>query len=165
MINEPTAAAIYFAFQKQANDAPQIYLIFDFGGGTLDISIVEISASRVLVKAFHGNSHLGGCDFDVALMDHIMSEIEQEYDVNLRGNTDKNAKAKAKIRKEAKTAKEMLSNKNMLQTDINIESIAGGEDYMTELTRADFERICEPVFCQIIPLIDATLAKAGHTRE
>ena len=98
-------------------------------------------------------------------MDHIMADIEQEFEVNLRGNSDKNAKAKAKIRKEAKTAKEMLSNKNMLQTDINIESIAGGEDYMTELTRADFERICEPVFCQIIPLIDATLVKAGLTRD
>ena len=94
-----------------------------------------------------------------------MADIEQEFEVNLRGNSDKNAKAKAKIRKEAKTAKEMLSNKNMLQTDINIESIAGGEDYMTELTRADFEGICEPVFCQIIPLIDATLVKAGLTRD
>ena len=92
IINEPTAAAIFYAFKNQ-NQNKKI-LIFDFGGGTFDVSIAEIRNNSIIVKAYRGDSKLGGEDIDEILVKKFLSSIQEEEGVDLR--EDKKALAKLK---------------------------------------------------------------------
>ncbi|MDT8407504.1 MAG: Hsp70 family protein [Methylococcales bacterium] len=145
MINEPTAAAlVYGAGQTEAKRM----LVYDLGGGTFDVSVVNIQDGVVEVLSSHGDNHLGGDDFDQQIINHIASHVKTEYGLNIAGDT----KAMARITRAAERAKIELSN----QPFVRIE-----EEYLTEqdgnpvhlsleLARSDYETLIEH-------FIDATL--------
>ena len=87
IINEPTAAALAVTNSLNDQDSPlKRYCIFDFGGGTFDVSILEIEGRRVIVKAIAGDTHLGGADIDNAVANHIIEKIRDEYDIDVSKN-------------------------------------------------------------------------------
>ena len=105
ILNEPTAAAIAYGFDK-AGDAEKVCLVYDFGGGTLDISILSIFRRKIEVKAVNGDTHTGGEDIDNILMHRCIEIIKDEYEVDLINNE----RAKARIRKACKEVKHALTN-------------------------------------------------------
>ena len=82
LLNEPTVAAIYYAFQESNTEAKKI-MVFDFGGGTLDISIVAMSENYIKVKTFDGDYDLGGRDFDIALMHRFIEHFKEETGIDI----------------------------------------------------------------------------------
>ncbi|MDJ0508383.1 MAG: molecular chaperone DnaK [Crocosphaera sp.] len=137
IINEPTAAALAYGLDKQ--DEEQYILVFDLGGGTFDVSILQLGNGVFEVKATAGNNHLGGDDFDNAVVRWMVDNFEKEENVDL--NPDK--MALQRLREAAEKAKIELS--SMLTTSINLPFITaddtGPKHLETELTRAQFEEL------------------------
>jgi len=136
VINEPTAAALAYGMDK-ADD--KVIAVFDLGGGTFDVSILEIQKGVFEVKSTNGNTFLGGEDFDNALLNHLVSEFKKEQGIDL----GKDAMALQRVREAAEKAKVELS--SAAQTDINLPYLtmdASGPKHMNmKLTRAKFEQI------------------------
>merc|ERR1719184_217685 len=136
VINEPTAAALAYGMDK-ADD--KVIAVFDLGGGTFDISILEIQKGVFEVKSTNGNTFLGGEDFDNALLQHLVSEFKKEQGIDL----SKDAMALQRVREAAEKAKVELS--SSAQTDINLPYLtmdASGPKHMNlKLSRAKFEQI------------------------
>ncbi len=145
IINEPTAASLAYGLDKQ--EIEQTILVFDLGGGTFDVSILDIGEGVFEVKATSGNNLLGGDDFDARIMDWMIEKFEDETDISLR--EDKNAMQR--LKEASEKAKIELSSR--LDTSINLPYIAADEDGPKHidytLTRAKFESLTED-------LIDAT---------
>jgi molecular chaperone DnaK len=145
IINEPTAAALAYGLDKQ--DQEQTILVFDLGGGTFDVSILEIGEGVFEVKATSGNNLLGGDDFDARIMDWIIEKFQSEQGINIR--EDRNAMQR--LKDAAEKAKIELSSR--LDTNINLPYISADEDGPKHidytLTRAKYEALVED-------LIDAT---------
>ena len=137
IINEPTAAALAYGLDKQ--DQVLTVLVFDLGGGTFDVSVLEIGQGVFQVKATAGDNHLGGDDWDQKIIDWILEEFQKEHGINLR-----NEKASMqRIREAAENAKKELSIK--LETEINLPYIyadeKGPKHIQLKLTRARFEEM------------------------
>merc|ERR1712055_1081193 len=136
VINEPTVAALAYGMDK-ADD--KVIAVFDLGGGTFDISILEIQKGVFEVKSTNGNTFLGGEDFDNALLEHLVSEFKREQGIDL----SKDAMALQRVREAAEKAKVELS--SSAQTDINLPYLtmdASGPKHMNlKLSRAKFEQI------------------------
>jgi len=136
VINEPTAAALAYGMDK-ADD--KVIAVFDLGGGTFDISILEIQKGVFEVKSTNGNTFLGGEDFDNALLQHLVTEFKKEQGIDL----SKDAMALQRVREAAEKAKVELS--SSAQTDINLPYLtmdASGPKHMNlKLSRAKFEQI------------------------
>merc|ERR1712117_672953 len=111
VINEPTAAALAYGMDKSDD---RVIAVFDLGGGTFDISILEIQKGVFEVKSTNGNTFLGGEDFDNALLEHLVGEFKKEQGIDLR----KDAMALQRVREAAEKAKVELS--SSVQTDINL---------------------------------------------
>ncbi|MEL4895496.1 molecular chaperone DnaK [Crocosphaera sp. Alani8] len=137
IINEPTAAALAYGLDKQ--DEEQYILVFDLGGGTFDVSILQLGNGVFEVKATAGNNHLGGDDFDNAVLDWMVKDFKQTENIDL--GEDK--MALQRLREAAEKAKVELS--TMLTTSINLPFItaddSGPKHLETELTRAQFEEL------------------------
>lgn len=135
IINEPTAAALAYGLDKQ--DKNQTVLVYDLGGGTFDVSILELGDGVFEVKSTSGNNHLGGDDFDERVMDYIVSEFKKETSVDLT----KNSMAMQRVKDAAEKAKKDLS--GMTTTEISLPFISQGTDgpihLNMSLTRAKFE--------------------------
>ena len=135
IINEPTAAALAYGLDKQ--DKAQTVLVYDLGGGTFDVSILELGDGVFEVKSTSGNNHLGGDDFDERVMDYIVSEFKKESGVDLT----KDKMAMQRVKDAAEKAKKDLS--GMSSTEISLPFISQGEDgpihLNMSLTRAKFE--------------------------
>ena len=135
IINEPTAAALAYGLDKQ--DKNQTVLVYDLGGGTFDVSILELGDGVFEVKSTSGNNHLGGDDFDERVMDYIVSEFKKESGVDLT----KDSMAMQRVKDAAEKAKKDLS--GMTTTEISLPFISQGEDgplhLNMSLTRAKFE--------------------------
>ena len=135
IINEPTAAALAYGLDKQ--DKNQTVLVYDLGGGTFDVSILELGDGVFEVKSTSGNNHLGGDDFDERVMDYIVSEFKKESGVDLT----KDKMAMQRVKDAAEKAKKDLS--GMTTTEISLPFISQGEDgpihLNMSLTRAKFE--------------------------
>ena len=146
IINEPTAAALAFGLDKQ--DKNQTVLVYDLGGGTFDVSILELGDGIFEVKSTAGNNKLGGDDFDKCLMDYIVSEFKKENGVDLT----KDKMAMQRLKEVAEKAKKDLS--GMTSTQISAPFISQGEDGPLHLdmtiTRAKFEEL-------ISDLVNSTL--------
>ena len=146
IINEPTAAALAFGLDKQ--DKNQTVLVYDLGGGTFDVSILELGDGIFEVKSTAGNNKLGGDDFDNCLMDYIVSEFKKENGVDLT----KDKMAMQRLKEVAEKAKKDLS--GMTSTQISAPFISQGEDGPLHLdmtiTRAKFEEL-------ISDLVNSTL--------
>ena len=135
IINEPTAAALAYGLDKQ--DKNQTVLVYDLGGGTFDVSILELGDGVFEVKSTSGNNHLGGDDFDERVMDYIVSEFKKETSVDLT----KDSMAMQRVKDAAEKAKKELS--GMTTTEISLPFISQGTDgpihLNMSLTRAKFE--------------------------
>ena len=161
ILNEPTAAALSCGLHihSQAEAAEKNILIFDFGGGTLDVSILRIEAGRFRVLATSGDCHLGGQDVDNALVEHFRNFYKEENDEELPAT----AKTKAKLKVHARTAKEQLTAAHT--ATVYDDSIAPEKEYSEELTRFKFEEICRPIFERIFPPLDEALKDAKLEKE
>ncbi|MFF0425397.1 molecular chaperone DnaK [Streptomyces sp. NPDC004520] len=138
IVNEPTAAALAYGLDKE-ND--QTVLVFDLGGGTFDVSLLEIGEGVVEVKATNGDTHLGGDDWDQRIVDHLVKQFKNGYGVDL----SKDKMAAQRLREAAEKAKVELS--SATETSINLPYItasAEGPLHLEEkLTRAQFEKMTE----------------------
>lgn len=136
-------------------------LVFDFGGGTLDVTVVQIeSDGSVTVKTSDGNPNLGGQDIDNAIIQKCIQNVLEEHKLDLNQNTPQNAKSKAKLRKEARSAKELLSADTAKGSTMTTEIVVDGlhpdleDDFSMEMSKAEFNEICATVFNKIEPLVD-----------
>ena len=143
IINEPTAAALAYGLDKQ--EELQTVLVYDLGGGTFDVSILELGDGVFEVKSTSGNNKLGGDDFDQRIIDYIVDDIKEEHDVDLSDNK----MALQRIKEEAEKAKKTLSSST--STEISLPFITADLNYETTLTRAKFESL-------ISDLVESTLA-------
>jgi len=141
IINEPTAAALAYGFEKKKNEK---IAVFDFGGGTFDISILDIGDNVFEVLSTNGDTHLGGDNIDHLLMDYIADEFQRKEGIDLR----KDAMALPRLKEAAEKAKCELS--QVLETTINLPFITadqtGPKHLQMAITRAKFEQLCEPIF-------------------
>ena len=135
IINEPTAAALAYGLDKQ--EQTQTILVYDLGGGTFDVSILELGDGVFEVKSTSGNNKLGGDDFDQRIIDYIIKDIKKEYDVDLSDNK----MALQRIKEEAEKAKKTLSSSSSV--DIQLPFITAEINYETTLSRAKFEELVD----------------------
>ncbi len=142
IVNEPTAAALAYGLDKQ--DKLQTILVYDLGGGTFDVSILELGDGVFEVKATSGNNRLGGDDFDKRLMDYMVDEFKKENGIDL----SKDKMAMQRIKDAAEKAKKDLS--SMTTTNINLPFLTqndNGPIHMDmTITRAKFENLCKDLF-------------------
>src|SRR5450432_954982 len=156
LVNEPTAAALAYGLDKKNNETIAVY---DFGGGTFDISVLEVGDGVVKVKSTNGDTHLGGDDWDNCLMDWILDEFKREYNMDLRKQPD----ALQRIKEEAEKAKSALSSSQTY--DINLPFITadatGPKHIQKSLTRAKLEQLTDKLFERTIGPVKACLKDAG----
>ena len=157
IINEPTAAALAYGLDKQ--DKNQTVLVYDLGGGTFDVSILELGDGVFEVKSTSGNNHLGGDDFDERVMDYIVSEFKKESGVDLT----KDKMAMQRVKDAAEKAKKDLS--GMTTTEISLPFISQGEDgpihLNMSLTRAKFEDLISDLVESTTEPVRKALKDAG----
>ena len=141
IINEPTAAALAYGLDKKKNETIAVY---DFGGGTFDVSILEVGDGVVEVKSTNGDTHLGGDNIDQRIMDWIIAEFKKEQGIDL----SKDQMALQRLKEGAEKAKMELS--TLLETEINLPFITadatGPKHLLLKITRARFEQMCEDIF-------------------
>ncbi|MBE7463170.1 MAG: molecular chaperone DnaK [Planctomycetes bacterium] len=141
IINEPTAAALAYGLDKKKDEK---IAVFDLGGGTFDISILEVSEGLVEVKATNGDTHLGGDDWDQKLIDYVADDFKKQYGIDLRGD----AMALQRLKEGCEKAKCDLS--SLAQTTVNLPYItadaSGPKHLQVTITRAKFESLCEDLF-------------------
>lgn len=142
IVNEPTAAALAYGLDKQ--DKLQTILVYDLGGGTFDVSILELGDGVYEVKATSGNNRLGGDDFDKRVMDYIVGEIKNETGADVTGDQ----MAMQRIKDEAEKAKKDLSNATMATISLPFIAQVNGSpvNYEGELSRAKFESLNKDLF-------------------
>jgi L1 cell adhesion molecule like protein len=159
IINEPTASALAYGLDKQ-NDKEANILVFDFGGGTHDISILTIDGGVFEVKAVGGDTYLGGEDIDNALAKFCLDYIKQKYHKDISGS----ARCMGRLKNACERAKRTLS--SATQTTIEIDSLIDGEDFAMSLSRSKLEEICIDIFKRTIKPIDEVLhvAKLDKTQ-
>jgi molecular chaperone DnaK len=140
LVNEPTAAALAYGLEKKEDET---IAVFDFGGGTFDISILEVGAGVVEVKSTNGDTHLGGDDIDQLIIDWLVDEFRKDQGVDL----SQDRMALQRLKEGAEKAKMELS--STMETDINLPFItadASGPKHLNiKLTRAKFEQMIEPL--------------------
>jgi len=158
IINEPTAASLAYGLDKKKDE---LIAVYDLGGGTFDISILEIGDGVFEVKATNGDTHLGGDDWDARIMDWIVEEFRKEHGIDLRKQPD----ALQRIKEEAEKAKIALSSAQ--QYDINLPFItadaSGPKHIQMTLTRAKLEQLCEDLFARTITPVHNCLRDANIT--
>lgn len=161
IINEPTAAALAYGLEKQDQD--QCVLVFDLGGGTFDVSILQLGDGVFEVKATSGNNHLGGDDFDACIVDWLSQTFLQQEGINLADDK----MALQRLREAAEKAKIELS--GTLSTSINLPFItadeSGPKHLETELTRAKFEELANELIQATLNPMEQALKDANLTTE
>tara|TARA_Y100000992_G_C21270203_1_gene496278 strand:+ start:115 stop:2019 length:1905 start_codon:yes stop_codon:yes gene_type:complete len=150
MINEPTAAAIAYGLDKKHESEKNI-IIYDVGGGTLDVTLLSLDEGIFEVKATSGDTHLGGEDFDTNLMIYFMDDFKRKH----RKNLSQSKKAMAKLKKECERLKRSLSSAS--QAHMEIDSLMDGIDYNTTLTRAKFEQLNLSLFHKCLDCVENVL--------
>ncbi len=157
IINEPTAAALAYGLDK--SDKDQTIAVFDLGGGTFDISILELGDGVFEVKSTNGDTHLGGDDFDQVLIDWMAEEFKSEENMDLR----KDPMALQRLKEAAEKAKVELS--SSAQTEINLPYItataSGPKHLVRTLTRAQFEKLADKLIQATIQPCKQALKDAG----
>jgi molecular chaperone DnaK len=156
IINEPTAAALAYGLDKKADE---MVAVFDLGGGTFDISILEIGDNVVEVKATNGDTHLGGDDVDQVIIDWLIAEFKKDTGMDVAGDK----MVLQRLKEAAEKAKIELSNTQ--QTEINLPFLtadASGPKHMqTSLSRSKFEQMIEPIIARAMKPVKACLKDSG----
>ncbi|KAA0199541.1 hypothetical protein HAZT_HAZT011222 [Hyalella azteca] len=158
IIPEPTAAAIAYGEDTRVSKETNI-LIFDFGGGTFDVSILIMKKGNYEVKSVEGNSQLGGGDLDSRVARFIIEEFEKKTGLDV----SKDPKALAKITKAAERVKINLS--SQVRDRIQIECLSQGQDLDLGLTRNRLELLCADIFDETLQCVDTAIANAGMTTD
>jgi molecular chaperone DnaK len=160
IINEPTAAALAYGLDKGQDE---LIAVYDLGGGTFDISILEIGDGVFEVKATNGDTHLGGDNWDSALIDYLIEEFKKEQGIDLR--SDK--MALQRLKEEAEKAKIALSSTQ--STDINLPFItadASGPKHLNiSLSRSKLEQICDKLYQRTVGPFKDCLKDSGHSAD
>ena len=161
IINEPTAAALAYGLDKQ--DKNEKILVYDLGGGTFDVSILELGDGVFEVLSTSGNNHLGGDDFDNRLVDYVLEQIKKEEDVDLRDDK----MAMQRIKEAAEKAKKDLS--GMTSTQISLPFIAQVDgtpvNFEMDITRAKFESLIEDLVNSTLEPVKKALKDASLTKS
>jgi molecular chaperone DnaK len=160
IINEPTAAALAYGLDKKKNETIAVY---DFGGGTFDISILEVGEGVVEVKSTNGDTHLGGDNIDQRIIDWIVSEFKRENGIDL----SRDQMALQRLKEAAEKAKMELS--TLLEVEINLPFVTadatGPKHLQMKLTRARFEQMVEDIVQRSVGPCKQALADAGVTPQ
>jgi len=158
IINEPTAASLAYGLDKKKDER---ILVFDFGGGTFDVSILEVGEGVVEVRATNGDTHLGGDDLDKRIVDWMADEFKKDYGIDLRNDQQ----ALQRLYEAAERAKCELS--SMIETSINLPFVtadAGGPKHLNmKLTRAKFEELAQSIFARLEGPVKQALSDAKLT--
>ena len=161
IINEPTAAALAYGLDKQ--DKLQTILVYDLGGGTFDVSILELGDGVFEVKATSGNNRLGGDDFDARVTDYLVNEFKKEHGIDL----SKDTMAMQRIKDAAEKAKKDLS--SMTTTQISLPFIAQNDEGPVHLdmtlTKDKFEDLCRDLFDSTLEPVRKALKDANMTAK
>jgi molecular chaperone DnaK len=156
IVNEPTAAALAYGLDKKKDET---IAVFDFGGVTFDISILEVGEGVVEVKSTNGDTHLGGDDIDEALVGWIIDEFKKDQGIDL--HNDK--MALQRLKESAEKAKVELS--STMETEINLPFItadaSGPKHLVMKLTRSKFEQLVEPLLKRLMPPVEQAIKDAG----
>src|SRR5918911_300891 len=156
IVNEPTAAALAYGLDKKKDETIAVY---DFGGGTFDISILEVGEGVVEVKATNGDTHLGGDDIDEALIKWIIEEFKRDQGIDL--SNDK--MALQRLKEAAEKAKIELS--STMETEINLPFItadqSGPKHLVKKWARGNFGQLVEPILKRLMPPVEQALKDAG----
>ena len=159
IINEPTAAALAYGLDKKADEK---IVVFDLGGGTFDVSVLEVGDDVVEVLATNGDTHLGGDDFDELLIGHIAGQFQKNEGIDLR----KDPMALQRLREAAEKAKKELSSAS--STDINLPFItadaSGAKHLQMSIGRADFEKLIDPLIDRLKGPVQNALKDAGLSK-
>ena len=160
IINEPTSAALAYGLDRVGADkGERNVLIFDCGGGTHDLSVLTLDDGVFEVKATAGDTHLGGEDFDNALVNYCVEEFKKKHKMDLTSN----ARAIRRLRTACERAKRSLS--SATQASVEIDSLADGIDFQTTLTRAKFESLCDSFFKRTVAPLDQLLKDAKLSKN
>jgi molecular chaperone DnaK len=159
IINEPTASALAYGLDNKGDEQISV---FDLGGGTYDISVLNLSEGVFQVQATNGDTHLGGDDFDQAIIDYLADEFKKQEGIDLR----RDRMALQRLKEAAEKAKIELS--SVEQTDVNLPFItadASGPKHLNmTLTRAKLEQLTQPLIERTVPPMDAALKDAGQSK-
>ncbi|MGH9540585.1 MAG: molecular chaperone DnaK [Terriglobales bacterium] len=162
IVNEPTAAALAYGLDKKKE---QTIAVYDFGGGTFDISILEVGEGVVEVKSTNGDTHLGGDNIDQRLVDWLVEEFKKEEGIDLRSRG--NEMALQRLKDAAEKAKIELS--STMETEINLPFItadaSGPKHLLKKLTRAQFERMAEEILQRSVGPCKQALNDAGVSAD
>ena len=160
IINEPTASALAYGLDKKENE---IILVFDLGGGTFDVSLLEVGGGVVEVKATNGDTHLGGDDWDNAIVNWAAEEFRKDQGIDLR----QDRQALQRLREAAEKAKIELS--SVLETEINLPYItadaSGPKHLQLKLSRAKFEQMTEDLLNRCLTPFQAVVKDAGVSMD
>lgn len=156
IINEPTAAALAYGLDKKENE---VILVFDLGGGTFDVSILEVGEGVIEVKSTNGDTHLGGDDWDERIVNWIADEFNKDQGIDIR----KDRQALQRLREASEKAKIELS--SVMETEINLPYItadaSGPKHLQTKLTRAKFEQLTDDLVERLRGPFNAALKDAN----
>lgn len=157
IVNEPTASALAYGLDKKGQD--ELVVVYDMGGGTFDVSILELSEGVVEVKATSGDTHLGGDDFDQRIIDWLAEEFKKEHGIDLRDDRV----ALQRLKEAAEKAKMELS--SLMQTEISLPFItadsSGPKHLSATLTRAKLEQLCADLIERSMGPVRQALRDAG----
>jgi molecular chaperone DnaK len=160
IINEPTAAALAYGLDKKKDETIAVY---DLGGGTFDISILEVGEGVVEVKATAGDTHLGGDDIDQRVIEHIIAEFKKDQGIDL----SKDRMAIQRLKEAAEKAKIELS--QVMETEINLPFVtadaSGPKHLQMKLTRAQLERLMEDILQRTVGPVKQALSDSGLTPD
>lgn len=173
LLAEPTAAAISYGVDKMEKDDEKVFLVYDFGGGTFDLSILVASGGNFIESGTGGDRWLGGDDIDKALMNYVFEQTNKEQEVNVQELIDalddrKRFGFQGDLKKQIEGAKKQLSNSKAASIEIfgELETEDGDMvDIDVSITRDDFENLIRPLIQRTIDLVDELLDKTGYPIE
>lgn len=158
IINEPTAAAISYGLKDKSEGETNV-LIFDLGGGTFDVSVLSLDDGVFEVKATAGDTHLGGEDFDVKLMEYFRKEFKKKSKIDIT----ENKRAMRRLRTACENAKRTLSSSE--KANVEIDSLCDGVDFNSSITRARFEDLCSEYFKKCLLPVENVLKDSGMSKK
>lgn len=160
ILNEPTAAALAYGLNRKKNEK---IVVYDFGGGTFDVSVLETGDDTIEVKSTGGDTHLGGDDFDKRIIEYLVKHYKQEQGVDL----SKDALAVQRLKEAAERAKHELS--TALEAEINLPYItsdaSGPKHFLVKLTRAKLESLVQDYIDRSIEILDKVIGEAGFSKK
>jgi heat shock protein 1/8 len=158
LISEPTAAAIAYGLDKKCADDTKV-LIYDEGGGTFDVSVINLCSGVFEVLSTGGDTSLGGQDYDNRMIDVCVAEFKKKTGLDI----SKNDKAKTRLRAACERAKKTLSSSN--NTTIEVDALYDGNDFNMQYTRAKFEDLCNDLFQKTLKPVEGALRDAKLSKS